>query len=214
MNRTQMMSELLQVINDSEVNGIWPQSTLWEYLAEGQDKFCEKTGYFKDLTNFTITLQTGVAVYDMPARIIELQDIWDGTRRLIKIPTGDRYDGDATAGDPQYWTTDEATGVIKLYPTPSSDQNGDSFVLQVWRYSQYDLAEATRDPEIPARFQRACIHWAAYQAHTQHDMEQEDPIKAEDHLNKFNMYVRDGKRALRRIQNQEVRVGTDPAYWT
>jgi hypothetical protein len=214
MNRTELYEELLEVLNDSVVNGVWNSSTLWGYLAEGQDKFCEQTGYFKDASNFSLTLQTGVAIYNIPDRIIQIIDIWDGSRKLTKILTGERYLEETTAGDPAYWETDFETGIIKLYPTPTADQNGDTFTLQVWRYSQYDLAEDTRDPEIPSRFQRACIHWAAYQALGHHDMEAEDPIDADKHYSKYLRYVRDGKRALQRYQNQEARVGTDPAYAT
>lgn len=221
MNRTQLMTELLEVINDSEVNGIWTPTTLWGYLAEGQDKFCELTGYFKDNSNYTITLQTGVALYDIPDRAIEIIDIWDGTRKLVKVPTNDRYIGDwdtLTTGDPGYWETDTETGVIKLYPTPTAAENGDIFTLQIWRYSRYDLADTDAtpaiDPEIPGRFQRAIICWAAYKAFSHHDMEEQDPVKADDHLKMFGSYVRDGKVALKRYQGQEVRVGSDPAYRT
>jgi len=214
MNRARMMVELLEVLNDSTVDGIWRETTLWGYLAEGQDKFCEKTGYFKDISNFTLTLQTDVAVYAIPDRIIQIMDIWNGTQKLVKIPTGDIYYGEGISGVPTHWDTDRETGFIKLYPTPTSDENGDTLLLQVWRYSQNDLAEDGNDPEIPGRFQRACIEWAAFKAFSQHDMEQEDPIDAGKHRDLFRGYVKDGKKALKRYQNIEVRIGTDPAYRT
>ena len=214
MNRTQIISRLLEVLNDSEVRGIWDQNTLIDYLAEGQDKFCEDTGYFKDISSFTITMQTGVALYSLPDRIIQIIDIWDGTRKLGKIPTGEEYLATGATGAPAYWDTDVETGVVKLFPTPTADQDEKELVLQVWRYSVYDFADDGKDPEIPARFQQSMVEWAAYRAFSHHDMEEQDPVKATDHLRMYREYVRQGKRALKRYQNQEVFVGCDPAYNT
>jgi len=213
MTRSEMMTELLEVVNDSTTNGIWTPATLLGYLAEGQDKFCEKTGYFTDISNFTLELTDGVAVYAIPDRIIQLLDIWNGTKKLRKLQM-DEVIETSEDGVPSMWRTDQETGIIKVYPTPTSAEDGDTLVLQVWRYSQYDLAEDSRAPEIPSRFHRACIEWAAYKAFMHHDMETQDPVKAADHLASFNMYAKDGIRALRRYQNQETRVGSDPAYRT
>jgi len=213
MTRSEMMTELLEVVNDSTTNGIWTPATLLGYLAEGQDKFCEKTGYFTDISNFTLELTDGVAVYAIPDRIIQLLDIWNGTKKLRKLQM-DEVIETSEDGVPSMWRTDQETGIIKVYPTPTSAEDGDTLVLQVWRYSQYDLAEDSREPEIPSRFCRACIEWAAYKAFMHHDMETQDPVKAADHLASFNMYAKDGIRALRRYQNQETRVGSDPAYRT
>ena len=229
-----MLAELRYVLNAVGTNRSWLDTTLEGYLSEGQDKFCEETGYFRDITNFTLTLQTGVAVYDIPDRIIQILDIWDGLRKLSKILTGSAavYYDDSTfpfytdaTGNPTMWMTDEETGVIKLSPTPTVTENGKVLVLQVWRYSLYDLAgdgpvpegggvAPPAVPEIPSRFQRACIEWACYKAFNHHDTETQDPVKAVDHLNSFNAYVSDGIKALRRYQNQETRVGSDPAYRT
>jgi len=227
MNRAGMFAELKEVLNESTTLPAWTEATLLGYLAEGQDKFCEETGFFTDLSNFTITLEAGVAVYAIPDRVIQIIDIWDGTRKLGKIATGSRFpEGDTpTTGDPSHWQTDQETGIIKLYPAPTADQAAKVLVLQVWRYSLYDLAgvlpipegedEAPPAvPEIPARFQRACIEWAAYKAFMHHDMEAQDPVKASEHKVAFMSYVADGRLALQRRQNQEVRVGFSAAYRT
>lgn len=222
MTRAEMQAELLEVLNDSTSLGAWTTATLLGYLAEGQDEFCEGTGYFTDLSNLTITLATDTAVYDIPDRVIEIFNIWDGTRVLGKVASGNiaSYDnGDVDLGTaiidaPVWWQTDQETGVIKLTPTPTSDENGNTLVIQAWRYSLYDLADDGKEPEIPSRFRRACIEWAAYKAFMHHDMETQDPVKAADHLAAFKEYVRKGKRSLRRYQGQEVRVGADPAYRT
>lgn len=226
MTRDEMLAELRDVLNVPGANVTWKDTTLLGYLSEGQDVFCEKTGYFVDFSNFTITLQTDIANYAIPDRVYQLMHIWDGSRRLGKIPYGVEPSFsdwplpiDTEEGTPRYWRTDNETGVITLYPTPTADDNGDIYQLQVWRYSRYDLAGKNGDdedaqPEIPSRFQRACIEWAAYKAFDHHDMEAQDPVKAADHLDNFKMYVNDAKSAMRKSHNIETRVGTSSAYRT
>ena len=230
MTRAQMLTELREVLDESTAQYAWTESTLLGYLAEGQDEFCEQTGYFADFTTHTITLATGVAIYAIPDRVIQILDIWDGTRRLGKFQETDRNqlkpDWDPTVestltGRPQRWQTDGETGSITFDRAATSAENGDTLQMRVWRYSEFALDNddtdgegTTAEPEIPFRFHRACIEWAAYKALMHHDEEQQDPVKASDHLNSFNDYVRKGKRAMQRYHGLEVRVGTSPAYRT
>jgi hypothetical protein len=223
-----MLTELLEVLNSETTNGAWSDARLLAYLAEGQDKFCEETGFFVDITNYTLALATGTALYAIPARAIQIMNIWYGTKRLGKVlqdsvsePDEWPVDFDDTAsGMPNQWQTDQTTGFIKLAPTPTATENGLTLNLHVWRYSRYDLAGdgattgVAATPELPARFQRACIEWAAYKAFNHHDMEAQDPVKARDHLSIFNEYVMDGRSAFRRFHNLETRIGSDPAYRT
>lgn len=219
MNRATLLSELREVLNDLSVGGGWTDSTLLGYLAEGQDEFCERTGWFIDKTNFTVTLQTGVSTYDIPDRVIQILEVWDGTRKLDKLDTGEVFSGTLVAGDPEQWQTDQETGTLEFDREPTSDENGDSFTLRVWRYSRYALDDVgatgqPAEPEIPSRFHRAMIEWGAYKALNHHDAETQDPVKAKDHLDNFEYYVTRGKAAFRKYHNMETRVGSDPAYRT
>lgn len=230
MTRAEMLAELWDVLNvslTSVVNNTdaWTEARLLGYLSEGQDKFCEKTGYFKDTSTHSITLETGVSVYDIPDRIIEIFDIWNGTVKLKKTLVDDyviepEWPPTSATGMPISWRADQETGTIMFNTAPTADENGDVLTLQVWRYSVYDLAGdgavpgTAALPEIPSRFHRACIEWAAYKALMHHDLETQDPVKAADHKDAFKEYVRDGKAALRRAHGAETRVGTAPAYRT
>ena len=222
MTRAEMLAELRKVLDDEiAANLAWTDATLLGYLAEGQDKFCEETGYFIDKTNFTVELEEGTRIYDIPARVIQILEIWDGTRKLAKLDTGEVFDGTIETGDPAKWTTDQETGSIEFDRAPSTDEAGDEFVLRVWRYSLYALdnndvdGEGTdAEPEIPSRFHRACIEWAAFKALSHHDMDYQDKGKAGDHLGAFKMYINDGHAFFRKYHNIETRVGTDPAYRT
>jgi hypothetical protein len=226
MNRVAQLAELRQVVKDTATPYLWSDDTLIGYLAEGQDKFCEDTGYFVDLTNFTVTLQTNVYVYAIPARVIQVLDIFNGRTKLGKSNPDDVsvigpdwvFDTDEP-GMPTHWRTDRATGYIEFNRTPTAEQNGTVLTLQVWRYSQYSLDHQTagvydKDPELPSRFQRACIEWAAYKAFNHHDADAQDPVKSDVHLGWYRQYVREGKLSLQRLQNMETRVGVSPAYRT
>lgn len=213
MTRTELLTELRHVINDDSAYPEWAESTLLGYLSEGQDKFCEDTGYFLDLTNFTFILESGVSVYEISDLVIEIIDIWYGSTKLTKLLTGEA-NPTQSSGMPTKWRADQATGSIVLYPTPTDTEDGLELILQVWRYSLEDLADTGAEPEIPPRFQRALIEWAAYKAFNHHDAETQDPVKASEHLAAYKMYVRDAQTAFRRQHGLECRVTADPAYRT
>lgn len=212
MTRKELLAEFFELINSESVNGVISPRRALVYLAEGQDEFCERTGYIRDKTNYTVTLATDTATYSLSGRIYEVLDVWDGTRRLSKVNIGDVLLDDGSGGDPIYWQTDQETDQIRLYPTPTSDQNGDVFTLQVWRYSQNDLAASGAEPEVPSRFHLALVEWAAYKAFSNHDMEAQDAKAASDHYANFIMYIRRAKVHFRRRHGLEVRVGVDRAY--
>ena len=223
MNRDTMVEVLREVLNDSSTSfNSWSDERLLMYLSEGQDKFCEETGFFRDALTHTITLEAGTAFYAIPARVIQILDIYNGTRKLGKVLTGKTYDLEsgsdftgATSGQALQWQTDVESGLIQINPTPGADQAGTVLNLRVWRYSLEDLAddEVEVDPEIPSRFHGAPIEWAAYRALMHHDEETQDPVKAGEHLNAFTkIYVADGRRAFDRYHNVEARVSVNSAY--
>jgi len=221
MTRAELLAELRIVLDDEATPYGWADATLTNYLAEGQDVFCERTGYFRDSANYSLTLIDGTAIYDIPDRVIQILDIWDGGRRLKKDLTGRLGDEDATAEtSPSRWNTDKTTGSIHLWPTPVTADDGDSYTLQVWRYSVYDLAGdgavegVAAVPELPARLQRANIEWAASKAFRHSDLELNDKAKAKEHENAFNDYVGSGIAMFRRTHNMETRIGSDPTYRT
>ena len=204
----------------------WEESTLLSYLAEGQDKFCEDTGFFVDITNYSITLSDGVAVYAIPDRAIQVLEVFDGTRKLGKFQEEDRpassttwNPSTSTAATPTAWQADRASGYITFNNTPTAADVGKVFQLQVWRYSQFALDDDDIDgaltpasPEIPQRFHRGAVNYAAYAALMHHDEEQQDPVKASEHLTIYERYATEGKRFFRRNHGIRARVGVNAAY--
>lgn len=231
MTRAELLAELKAVLRETTYDAAWGDTRLIRYLSEGQDKFCKKTGFFVDKTNYTLTLATNTASYALPARAIQVLNVWDGSRRLGKFEErdrapflGDTWDPgytDTAVGLPGAWQADATTGYITLYPTPPAAFNGRVLTLHLWRYSRYALTNDNTTgpgvvavPEIPEDYQLALVEYAAFKALTQHDMEQQDKIKAADHLAMFNQYVADGKSFFRTYHGVETRVGVDHAYRT
>lgn len=221
MTRAEMLAELNDVLHNAASGGAWSDPRLLGYLAEGQDKFCEETGFFTDISNYTITAVADQANYDIDERIIEVLDIFNGATQLGKFDESDRTRvenvGKSTVlsvetGNSYSWQADRETDSITLYPTPGDSFAGTTLTLRVWRYSRNYLASSGAEPEIPVRFHRACIEWALFKALNHHDMEAQEPTKAQDHLDMFWNYVADGKAALVRKHSRQMRVTGNPLY--
>lgn len=220
-----MLAELRRTIDDVSGRERWGDLELLGWMAEGQDIFCEETGYFVDVTTHTIDTVVDQPRYIIPDRLIQVLDIFYGTRRLgryqeyiktLPAQPDQSFVFNPTGQTPYVWQADQETGLITLIPTP---QEVITLNLRVWRYSEFALDATDVDgqgtdasPEIPARFHRACIQYAAFMAYGGHDAEEGETTKADDHLRRFNKYVSDGKKAKRRFQSEETTVNGNPSY--
>lgn len=222
MTRAEMLAELKAKLRETSVDPAWGDSRLLAMLAEGQDEFCERTGFFIDATTYTITLVADQVSYAVPDRIIEVFSIWYGSRRLGKFQEADRtmviggdwdpLDTGTYTGMPTAWQDDKETGYITFNKTPTTDEDGTEFTMRVWRYSTVDLDATGAEPEIPRRYHWAPIHWAASQALLDHDMEKQDKVKASEHRSLFENLVTKGKRHMRRYHGLQTRVGGNLTY--
>jgi hypothetical protein len=217
MTRAEMLAELKAVLRETSFDAAWGDTRLLMYLSEGQDKFCEDTGFFIDQANYNVTTVVGTADYSLDGRIIRVIDVYDGTSRLGKFQQSDLV-GDyrymptsfpSETSDSYLWQSDKTTGYLTLYPTPTTIR---TLRLRVHRYSRTALNAATGEPEIPARFHQAPIHWAAFRAMTVHDMEQQDKVKAADHLAIYTQIKNEGRTAFERTMNREVIVSPNRTY--
>lgn len=226
MNRDRLVQEVIEVLDGSVRDNAWEPETLLGYLAEAQDVFCEDTGYFIDKTNFTFETEVGERSYELDDRIIEVKAVYNsaggrlghvseqskdwGVNHDSQYLVPDNY---AATGAVRDWQADEETGILTLIQEPIEVE---TFTLRVHRYPLYDLDDEDFDgdgnpaqPEIPKKFRRALVEYAVYKALMHHDMEQQDPVKAADHLAAYNNYAKRGKRA--RIRREGVRRGVAPS---
>jgi len=92
MTRTEMLAELKIYLRETSYDAMWGDNLLLSYLAEGQDKFCDETGFFVDATNYTFATVSGTASYALPSRIISVLDVFNASgQRLQHINEDDRY---------------------------------------------------------------------------------------------------------------------------
>lgn len=218
MTRYEMLSELTDLLADTAGARTGDQlatdARKSAYLSEGQEHFCEDTGYFVDNTTFTIATVAGTGGYAVDARIIKVLEVWESGRILTQYQQSDRpfvYDYGVAVGDapPSYWQMDEETGMIRLYPTPDAVY---SIVLRAWRYPLLSIDGDRADPELPATLQRACIEWAAYKLLNHHDAELRNKAKAAEHFAMYQDYVTRGLKMFRRRKGTQSYMGCQLMY--
>jgi hypothetical protein len=225
MTRGEMLAELRTVLDDESGRPKWGTSLLLGWMAEGQDIFCEETGYFVDFTSHTLDTVVDQSLYSIPDRTIQVLNIWNGNVKLAHVQeymktypaqSNQSITFNPDSQTPYAWQADQESGAITLIPTP---QEAITLNLHVWRYPEFSLDDTDVDgsgtdaePEIPARFHRACIEYAAYKAYSNHDAETGDTMSAKDHYAMFRQYVSAGKKARRRFISRETKVGGNSAY--
>lgn len=232
MNRAELLAELRYVVADLVAPHAWSDLRLLHFLSEGQDKFCEQTGYWSDRSTYTITTILNQPDYTLSDRIIAVRSVWDGVSQLLDLSGGvsqrsttsrdffgESYGGAAYASGeypantlpsrPYRFRTDIETGVLTLLEPPIADV---ALKLRVHRRSKVALDDPTGQPEIPKQFHLALVEYGAYKAFGDHDRELQDPVKAQDHLNNFNWYVKDGKKAYRRLTGEYIDVVPNQLY--
>ncbi len=223
MTRDEMLTQLKETINCAVSGGAWSDDLLLSYLAEGQDKFCEDTGFFIDATNYELDLTTTETQYALDADIIKVLSVWSGNSRLPETDMEglDPYQEPSfvttvptASSQLPVWQVDYETGYLTLRTAPIEDM---TVKLRVWRYARNRLNNKTSgnydtEPEIPVRYHSAPIEWAAYKALNHHGAEQQDPVKAKDHLAIYKQYAKEGYRAMRRRMGVMTRLTPSPTY--
>lgn len=216
MTRQELLNELKVVLDDvvgvKSSDFLVGDSLKLAYLAEGQEKFCEDTAILVDFSNteFQVTTAAGINNYDISDKIIKVLEVFNGSTRLCSVDDDPAYANEfyyGSVGSPLVWRTDLESDKIRLYPTPT-----DIITLQmrVLRYPMNSIKVS--DPEIPERFQRACVHWAASKILMVQDAEVLNKSAASEQLALYNMYVSDGVRYTRRRSSVNRKTDVNPVY--
>lgn len=205
MTTAEMLAELREVLADELPSYGFKDKTVLGYLNEGQEKFCEDTGFFTDTSTFTSPTEVGKASYPLDARIIRVNDVFVGGRQLLKF-SGFRAGGSAL--EPTLWRTDADSRVLTVWPTPETVV---SLSIHAWRYPLAEMRGAA-GPEIPKRMHRACIEWAAFKCYGHHDIELAGTSEALKHKGEYRAYVLEGRVLKRNLDSEQIEVGTNPCY--
>lgn len=209
MTRDELLAELRGVIDDTKAPYAWSNRRLVLWLSEGQDKFCEQSGFWSDKSTYSITTILNQVDYTIDPRIIAVRSVWDGTRELVD---GAKELSPVITAEPQRplrYRTDLETGVLSLLEPPLA---GVVLSLRVHRRSKIRFSVEGTELEIPEEFHLAPVEYAAHKAFGDHDRELQDPVKANDHLLNFKGYVKDGKKAYRRLTGEYTDVVPSPLY--
>jgi hypothetical protein len=221
MTRVELLEELRYVLDDTAGPPFaWSDQRLLRMMADGEDRFCEETGYFTDNTTYTITTTGGDAHYLLPSdRIIEVLEIWDGAHKLRNFTELDRsqyYNLPAMPWKrPIAWQVDQQTGMISLLELPL---DGLVLTLRVHRRAAKRLNSKTGPnydvvtPSIPQQCHRALVEYAAAEALVDHDRERQDPVKAAIHAERFKDYVRQGRKLFTRINGASMQITPAQQY--
>lgn len=200
---------------------LWTPSSLVRYLDDAQVKMAVETLCLADASTEEVTdivLEQGVSVYPLHSKVITVHSVrfdnrYQG-RRLKRATTWGLEDGteetstamprDLTAdeGRPKWYTLDEETGHIHVYPTPGPDDVGKTLYLRVMRkpLATLTVPDATTDvvPEVPEEYHLDLCEWAAYRALRNHDVEAENLAKASTHRNQWERTIALLKKRVRR----------------
>jgi hypothetical protein len=217
MTRQELIAEFRHLARDRKIPYAWGDARVLRWMAEGQDKFCEETGYFSDRGVYTIVTVENQRDYVINPRIIEVQEVWDGSRRLGTYTQSQRPIPDlntVTLTRPKSWQADKKSMTLTLDSNPS---DGVVLDLQVWRYAKNALDKAVNsqyvaEPEIPVRFHLAIVEYAVAKAYRDHGQERQDPVKSTEHMQTFYDYCEDGRAAFARISSNAIHVGPNPIY--
>lgn len=213
MNRTELLNEVRHLIGDTAgPTYAWTDARLIAWLSEGQDKFCESSGFWSDKRSYDITTVLGQQDYPISDRIISIRSIYDGGRKLINATDLTIAEADfstLSTQAPVNYVMGQSTGYVTfLEPVIAG------VVLDLWvhRRSLVPFSIANENPEIPEQFHLAMAEYAAYKAFGDHDRELQDPVKATDHFANFKRYCMDGKLAYRRLTGEYTDVVPSPLY--
>lgn len=209
MTRDELLTELRSVVDDTLRPYGWSDIRLLYWLSEGQDKFCEQSGFWSDKSSYTVTTVLNQTDYTIPGRIIAVRSVWDGTRELVD---GAKESSPVITAEPQRplrYRTDQETGVLTLLEPPLA---GIVLSLRVHRRSLIRFSVEGAELEIPEEYHLAPVEYAAAKAFGDHDAELQDPVKAGDHMMNFKSYVHDGKRAYRRLTGEYSDVVPNKLY--
>lgn len=214
MTRDQLLAEFRELVDDKAGPPYaWTDLRAFAWMSEGQDEFCKETGFFRDSQSYIITTAAGVQDYPLDPRIIEVEEVWDGLRRLNKFNQGQRPRVMTPEENPNQlpwnWQTDKSTGVLTLFEPPLA---GLILNLHVWRKSKRSFVTRDLPLEIFEDFHLAVVEYAAAKAFGDHDRERQDPVKAKDHMANFYAYCARGRKAYVRIMGAPMKVAPNTHY--
>lgn len=220
---------------DGDEDQLWDDETLVRYIDEAQRKLAREGLVIRDGSNADVTqvtLATGQHTYPLHEAVVavvsarydtETQDL----RRVghwflagSQMPDTNYFDVNQatllTPGKPFAFATDEGVGVndfdssgviqLRVYPTPTSTENGKKIYLRVMRMPIERLSKSRlkASPEVPEEHHLEMLDWAAYLALRVQDQDAGNRSAARDFEERFLATVRKAQRIqMRKLFNPQ-----------
>lgn len=198
------------VLRDAAIPYLWTDALIYRRLTKAQELHARHTYSIVDDIQ-TITTVAGVPTYVLPdgtlhvfsARVsTQSHDMGSHTRKAIPNHLV------SSTGAPSIYTLDEATGLIRLYPTPDAVY---TINLRIARLPAADVVSYAA-PEIPVRYHHDLASYVAWQCLQDNDADGSGVKASSRHEIDWLTALSDAKREFYRLQ-----LGVNPSAvssWT
>ena len=157
---------------------------------EAQNEACRRGDLLIDSASSmcSISVSAGDPLIKLHSSILDVRraKLANGTAHLLPIKTADldafAANWESESGIPSHYVIDYQSGYIRLYPSPSAD---DDLQITVRRLPAESMADDADEPEIRQEAHLALVHWMMFRAYSTSDSDMYDPIKATNALREF-----------------------------
>lgn len=219
---------------DGDADSLWSDETIVKYLNEGQRILCRRAWVIIETgvaPAGIITLQTGITLYKLHKSVLRVFDATPSTQaaplgRTTDLALRDPYPagldafdrGEAAAldsttdtGAPIGIATDAGTRRVRVYPTPTSTQNGVQMSLKIARMpiTFLTLDDTSAEPEVPEEMHMALCDYAAGRCLALPDVDFDTKKEGRDILASFYQQVREFRQDRQRAEHATGRWAFD-----
>lgn len=203
MNRGELREYVRVVTDDVGQQYRVTDALLNEFINEAQTEAAIRGRLLFD-EQFTYPIVAGTATYYLDDCVLGIYSAHTVTTpRQLDYVDADYMDCHYGAGwrdetgDPSSYLTNIETGVLQLYPIPTT---ADTLRLRAWRLPT-SMATDTSTPEIRGEHHRHLADWAIWRALSIRDADEYDPRLAAQHLTQFeNHFGRKPSALVQRIR--------------
>jgi hypothetical protein len=182
MTLRELLQHLRFLLDDAASPPQWPDEALIVYLNEAEREAARRSLLLVDLDR-RLPLSPGIAEYTLPVRPLVFRRLTLATSGCGLRPISEE-DLDTIYG--HHWpimvgcpramirrTTDR----IRLFPIPAI---ADMLIMDLYRLPLRLMADPQDEPEIPAEYHLALLHWAVFRAFSTGDPDLASASRAHD----------------------------------
>jgi hypothetical protein len=191
MNLCELIKAAREESDDVAKPYLWSDAEWTRYANEAENEACRRARLITDSRTpevAEVEVTAGEAAYDLDERVLFVRRVKPDSRSqpLGKVSYKALDSGvpgwEDETGDPRGYITDQDTGVLRLYPSPTA---ADTLKLTVIRMPLNCMKDSNDAPEIASRFHHSLIYWMLHRAYSKQDAETKNEQKAANNLALF-----------------------------